>query len=85
MPCRRRCPTSLARRAYRQRTFGKDAAGKLTEAGSLETGKSADFIVMDRDVLRMADQGNADEVADTQVLETWFQGKIVYVRAANEP
>jgi predicted amidohydrolase YtcJ len=32
----------------------------------------------------VADQGQADEVADTHVLETWFQGKVVYVRAAEE-
>jgi predicted amidohydrolase YtcJ len=54
------------------------------EAGSLETGKSADFIVVDRDALHLADQGRADEVADTHVLETWFQGKVVYVRAAKK-
>jgi predicted amidohydrolase YtcJ len=55
------------------------------ETGSLETGKSADFISVDQDVLQLADQGKADEVADTHVLETWFQGKVVYVRAAKQP
>jgi len=51
-----------------------------TEAGSLESGKSADFIVVDQDILKLADEGNADQVAKTRVLETWFQGKPVYVR-----
>ncbi len=50
------------------------------EAGSLETGKSADFIVVDQDILALADAGKADQVAGTHVLETWFQGKPVYQR-----
>src|SRR5262249_10710767 len=47
-------------------------------AGSLETGKSADFIVVDQDILSLADAGHAGDIAKTQVLETWFQGKEVY-------
>jgi predicted amidohydrolase YtcJ len=50
------------------------------EAGSLEVGKSADFIVVDRDILALADGGKADEVGATRVLETWFRGQPVYVR-----
>lgn len=50
------------------------------EAGSIEPGKSADFIVIDRDILALADSGKADDVAGTHVLETWFQGKQVYSR-----
>jgi len=49
-------------------------------AGSLEAGKSADFIVVDRDILRLADSGHAEDIMRTQVLETWFQGKQVYAR-----
>jgi predicted amidohydrolase YtcJ len=49
-------------------------------AGSLESGKSADFIVLDRDILALADGGKAAEVAKTQVLETYFQGAKVYQR-----
>jgi hypothetical protein len=48
------------------------------EAGSLEVGKSADFIVLDRDVLALGDGGRADDILKTKVLETWFQGKRVY-------
>ncbi len=47
-------------------------------AGSLEVGKSADFIVVDRDILQLAASGHADDIALTKVLETWFQGKEVY-------
>jgi predicted amidohydrolase YtcJ len=52
------------------------------EAGSLEVGKSADFIVVDQDILALADRGNADVIAQTKVLETWFRGISVYARAA---
>lgn len=49
-------------------------------AGSIETGKSADFIEVDRDILVLADGGRAAEVADTKVLATWFRGSKVYSR-----
>jgi predicted amidohydrolase YtcJ len=44
------------------------------EIGSLEKGKRADFIVVDRDLLTCA----VDEVKDTKVLQTWVEGKPVY-------
>ncbi|HVW70631.1 MAG TPA: amidohydrolase family protein [Steroidobacteraceae bacterium] len=50
------------------------------ETGSLETGKSADFVIVDQDILQLADRGDADRIATTRVLETWFQGKRVYER-----
>ena len=43
------------------------------EVGSLEVGKRADFIVIDRDLLACPD----DEIRKTQVLSTWLDGKIV--------
>ena len=52
-------------------------------AGSIEAGKSADFIVVDQDILQLADSGHADDIARTKVLETWFQGKEVYVKPAH--
>jgi len=51
-------------------------------AGSLEVGKSGDFIVLDRDILALADSGHAAEIADTKVLATWFRGEQVYSRQA---
>jgi cytosine/adenosine deaminase-related metal-dependent hydrolase len=62
-------------------------AGNQPDAQSLrdaiEVGKSADFIVVDRDILALADSGHAQDVAETRVLGTWFQGKKVYT--ANKP
>jgi len=48
------------------------------DSGSLEVGKSADFIVVDRDILSLADGGHPEAIADTHVLSTWFRGKRVY-------
>ena len=48
------------------------------EFGSLEAGKSADFIIVDRDVVALADGGKAEQIAGTRVLETWFRGQRVY-------
>jgi predicted amidohydrolase YtcJ len=50
------------------------------QAGSLETGKSADFIVLDRDIVKLADAGQADEIVHTRVMKTWFRGVAVYTR-----
>ena len=47
-------------------------------AGSLEPGKKADFIVLDRDIFEIADTGYATDISETKVLETWFGGNLVY-------
>jgi predicted amidohydrolase YtcJ len=46
--------------------------------GSLEEGKRADFIILDQDVIALASSGKIDEVSETKVLETWFDGRLVY-------
>jgi predicted amidohydrolase YtcJ len=51
------------------------------EAGSLEPGKSADFILLDRDILKLAEAGKALDIAQTRVLKTWFKGAAVYTRS----
>ena len=37
------------------------------ETGSIEAGKSADFIVLNQDILNLADQGHADDIRKTGV------------------
>jgi predicted amidohydrolase YtcJ len=46
------------------------------EAGSLEKGKAADLIVLDRDILNC----EVEQIKDTQVLVTYLNGKAVYER-----
>ena len=58
---------------------GATALGLATETGSLEAGKSADFVLLDRDPFTRP----ATELVQTAVTETWFAGRKVYDRAAN--
>lgn len=44
------------------------------EIGSIEVGKCADFIVLDRDIFEI----NPVDIGDTQVLMTFFDGEVVY-------
>ncbi|MDB6074166.1 MAG: Exoenzyme regulatory protein AepA precursor [Verrucomicrobiaceae bacterium] len=44
------------------------------DTGSLEAGKRADFIIVDRDVLSCP----IDDLKDTKVRETWLDGKMVW-------
>ena len=44
--------------------------------GSLEAGKFADLVVLDRDLLTCPE----DQIASTQVLRTYFNGKLVAVK-----
>ncbi|MCM3656079.1 amidohydrolase [Agromyces mediolanus] len=53
-----------------------EAMGLGAETGSLVAGKSADFVVLDRDPFA----GPAEELVRTTVAETWFAGRRVYVR-----
>jgi len=48
------------------------------ECGSLEPRKRADFIITDRDLLQCPE----DDIKDTQVLETWLDGKRVWLAGA---
>ncbi len=57
---------------------GAKALGRDQQIGSLEVGKSADFVMVDRDLIALSHQGKPEAVAGTQVLATWFQGRKVY-------
>ncbi|MGH7946538.1 MAG: amidohydrolase [Opitutaceae bacterium] len=47
------------------------------EIGSIELGKRADFIVIDRDLLTCPE----DDIKDTRVLQTWIEGRKVFERS----
>lgn len=53
---------------------GAEAVGQKHKRGTLQRGKSADFIVLDRDLFSIA----TDEVGDTVVTETFVEGERVY-------
>jgi predicted amidohydrolase YtcJ len=54
------------------------AAHQESTLGTLEKGKWADFVLIDRDILA----GDPSRIWSTQVLETWVGGKRVYARDA---
>jgi predicted amidohydrolase YtcJ len=55
------------------RLFGHEAI-----TGSLETGKAADLVVIDQDLLALEAAGRADDIGDTEVLLTLFNGQVVF-------
>ncbi len=42
--------------------------------GSLESGKRADFIVLDQDIFEI----EVSQIANAKVLQTWLDGELVY-------
>jgi predicted amidohydrolase YtcJ len=55
-----------------------EVTSRADEFGSLEVGKSADFIVLDRDIIALSDASHPEKIGETRVLETWFRGSEVY-------
>ena len=58
---------------------GARSLGREDEIGSLAVGKSADFVILDRDIFSIP----IESVGKTRVLQTWFQGRKVYAARAN--
>jgi predicted amidohydrolase YtcJ len=48
--------------------------------GSIEAGKKADIVVLDRNIIDLYEAGNGRGIADTQVDATFFDGELVYQR-----
>jgi predicted amidohydrolase YtcJ len=57
---------------------GARAMGRAKDFGSLEVGKSGDFIVLNQDIFELARAGRAEDIGKTRVLETWLKGQRVY-------
>ena len=56
---------------------GAISLGLEKERGSIEVGKYADFVVLDKDVLEQ-EKTNKKDIFNTKVASTWFEGKKVY-------
>ncbi len=52
--------------------------GHDDELGTLEAGKLADIAVIDRNIVELAENGDFASIAETQVVMTVFDGRVVY-------
>ena len=57
---------------------GARLMGQADVVGSIAPGKKADFIVLDQDIIKLANDGRSDQIQNTTVLQTWFNGRQVY-------
>jgi predicted amidohydrolase YtcJ len=69
---------SVAEALYAYTLGAARAMGTDDVTGSLERGKSADFVVLDRDPRTVP----VDRLAATTVEQTWFAGRKVHDRAS---
>jgi predicted amidohydrolase YtcJ len=53
-------------------TRGAAEAAGVRNTGSISVGKKANFIILDRNILK------AEEIKSTRIKKTWFEGKLVY-------
>lgn len=63
--------------------FTKNGAklfGHADRLGSIEVGKTADIVAIDRNIVELAESGDLQKIGDTQVLLTIFDGKVVHER-----
>jgi predicted amidohydrolase YtcJ len=77
-------PDQVLTRAEAIRGFTVDAAWAAfmeNQVGSIEPGKKADFIVLDRDLMSV----DVAEIPFVQVLETWLDGELVWSKPSENP
>jgi hypothetical protein len=61
---------------------GAKLFGHADRLGTLQPGKTADLIAIDRNIVELAERGEPQRIGDTQVTLTIFDGKVVYERPA---
>ena len=66
-------------------TNGAKLFGHDDVVGSLEVGKRADLIALDRNIVELAETGRVSEIGETGVTLTVFDGRIVHDVAAELP
>ena len=54
--------------------------GHQERLGSIEPGKTADLVVLDQNIVELAESGQAEKVGETQTKLTVFDGNIVFER-----
>ena len=59
------------------RLFGHDE-----QLGSIETGKIADLVVLDQNIVELAEAGHQEKIGETRALMTVFNGDIVFERTS---
>jgi predicted amidohydrolase YtcJ len=57
---------------------GAKLFGHDDKLGSIEVGKTADLIVLNQNIVELANEGRSEEIANTAVLLTVFNGQVVY-------
>jgi predicted amidohydrolase YtcJ len=61
--------------------YTRNAARSLQQqdsTGTIEPGKKADLIVLDRNIVDLAERGEAEQISATRVLLTLFEGRVVH-------
>jgi predicted amidohydrolase YtcJ len=57
---------------------GAKLFGHEEQVGSIQAGKIADIIVLNQNIIALADAGHPERIGETQVTMTVFDGKIVF-------
>jgi predicted amidohydrolase YtcJ len=59
--------------------------GHLDKVGTLEPGKKADLVALSQNIVELAEGGRQNEIGNTRVTLTLFNGKTVYDAATEQP
>ena len=63
---------------------GAKLFGHDDRLGSIEVGKTADIIVLNQNIVELAENGDAHKISETGVEMTIFDGRIVYERSPGQ-